>query len=103
MQIAETQNHLSDVKLNLRLTESFLVLKYFVQLASLEVRHDEVQPQFSLEKVVHAAQELMVGVPEDLVLKTHSFYLVVVNEFVLPDSFYGKKCLLACDRCYKFG
>ena len=57
MELAQTYDYLSDVELDVGLRELLLLIQQLVQVTSINVRHDEVQTNISLEEVLHPAQE----------------------------------------------
>jgi len=54
MQIADSNDDLCGVELNLLLREAFVLLEDLIELTTLDEGHDKVKTQLRLEQVVHA-------------------------------------------------
>jgi hypothetical protein len=84
MQVSDSHNDLSSVELNHVLRESLPRLEYFVELASSDEGHDEVESQLRLEQVVHAHQEGVVARKENVLLQLGIVHLIELQQDVLP-------------------
>ena len=62
-----------------------IVVKYSVQFATLDERHDEVEAHFGLEEILHSTEERMVELEKDFFFEPDLVNDVLVDNLVFPD------------------
>lgn len=87
MELTNCQYDLSSVELHDIFRESFLSLKDFIKLATSDEGHHEVKTGLTLEEVVHANEEWMIGFEHNIFLEHGGLHLVVFNQNVFSDGF----------------
>ena len=90
MELAEADDDLRNEKLYGRFIKGSLGLQNLVELTASNVGHHEVQALVSLEEVLHAAQEMVIRLEQDLLLQERGLYLIIVNQLVLSDGLDGE-------------
>ena len=86
MQLTYCNYDLCGVKLYRVFRETLLLLKDFVQLATVNKRHDEVETSLRLEEVFHTAKEWVISLKQNVLFKRSGLNLVIFNQNILPDS-----------------
>ena len=87
MKVADSHTDLGSIKLHNVFAESLLRLKNFVELASFNKGHYEVEALRRLEQVVHTDQVRVVTAQEDIFFKLRVLHLIILNEHVFADGF----------------
>jgi hypothetical protein len=98
MKVADSHTDLGSIKLHNVFAESLLRLKNFVELASFDKGHYEVEALRRLEQVVHTDKERVVAAKKNIFFKLGVLDLIVFNENILADCFNGIEFLFF----YKF-
>lgn len=60
------------------------------KLSSPYKAHDKENLLVRLENVVHANQEWMIGLKQDILFKLGAFDLIIVDDYVFPETLHGK-------------
>ena len=66
--------------------ESFLLLEDLIKFTAINEWHDEVKTCIRLEHVFHAAEELVIGFEQNVLLERRRLDLIVLYQHVLSDS-----------------
>ena len=64
-------------------------------MTAFNIWHDEVEAKLSLEAVVHAAKELMVGLKKDVTLGSCLFNNILLNYLIFTNSFNSELLIRA--------
>jgi len=94
MQVSNCYDHLSRVKLNAVFLESLLALEHLVEFTTTNEWHYEVETKVVLEEVFHADEEGVIALKHDVLLQYGIVNLVILNQYVLPNRFYGEHVLI---------
>ena len=95
VEMADGDRDLGRVELGSVFGETGAVPQMHEQFSSSHEPHHEEYFLVCLEDIVHSHQERMVCLEEDFLLELGAFYLVVVDDDVLPETFHGVYLLVA--------
>lgn len=89
VQFADCQNDLHCVELDCALLKALLSLENFVELATLNERHHEVEARLRLEQELHAYEKGVICRKQNLFFKHCRLNLICLYQYILPDNFHG--------------
>ena len=89
MEVANSKGYLHSVKLSSFFGEASCVSQMHEELTTSHEAHDEEDLRLCLEHVVHANEERMIGLHENLLLKLGAFDLIVVEDDIFSKGFHG--------------
>ena len=89
VELAQGHDDLSSVELYHVLWKDLFLLKDSVKFASTDERQHEVEPSLTLEQVLHATEERVVCIDQNVLFQCRVGDLIMLDQFVFSDHFDG--------------
>ena len=87
VECSNPQHDLSAIKSNKLFGETFDFAVDLVKFSSINERHNEVEPQITLENKIHISKERMLRFQHDGPLQERTFNLIGIKEYIFSDCF----------------
>lgn len=98
MEVSQSKGNLGGKKFSLVFREHAHLDQVAEELSSLDKFHEEVDPEFVLEDVLHVNQEGVVDLAKDVFLKLDVFHLLVFQNNIFADALHRVELL--CGRVF---
>lgn len=93
VEVPDRNDHLRRIEHHCLFIKSLLLQEYLVKFTASNEGHHKIEAQFVLEKVLHANEEGMACLKQDLLLKCNSANLIGLNKYILSYRLDGVQLL----------